>query len=191
MKYQIVQIPQQQEFVQVQGPDGPVTRKNINPAVEYPAGLVQCLYSERSGLYGVDPGKRVELWESTLGTATDNEIFSACPGLRDFVALRIRALVNETLLAIATPYQPAERETWPIQVTEAERWLADATAETPMIDAICAGRNISKAVLIGYIMDNTTAFRAASGMILGQQQALLERIYSVTTVAELLAVKWA
>jgi hypothetical protein len=59
-----------------------------------------------------------------------------------------------------------------------------------MIEAICAGRGIGKAELIGYVMDNTDLFRAASGMILGMQQALLMRIYTAATVDELLAVSW-
>jgi hypothetical protein len=189
--YTIVQLPQiTPQYVVVDGANGPESRLNPGTARQKPLGGVRVLYADYSGLYDNDPTKRVELWEDTAGTATDAEIFAACPGLRDDRAARIRAEGNTRLLAIANPYQPSERETWPVQMSEAEAWLKDSTAPTPMIDAIATGRRIDKSILITYIMDNTNLFRQASGIILGQQQSLLVAIYSAATVDTLMAVVW-
>jgi hypothetical protein len=189
--YTIIQLPKiTPQYVVVDGPNGTESRLNPGEARPKPAGGVRVLYADYSDLYGNDPTKRVELWEDTAGTATDAEIFDACPGLRDDRAARIRAEGNTRLLAIANPYQPSERETWPVQMSEAEAWLKDSNAATPMVNAIAAGRSIDKSLLITYIMENTNVFRQASGVILGQQQALLMTIYSATTVDALLAVVW-
>jgi hypothetical protein len=189
--YTIVPLPKvTPQYIVVQGPHGPETVLNPGPARIKPTGGVQILFADYSGIYGDDTTKRVELWEATNGTATDGEIFAACPGLRDDRAVRIRAEGNARLLAIANPYQPSERETWPVQISEAEAWLKDTNAATPMIDAIVSGRGIDKSLLITYIMDNTNLFRQASGIILGQQQALLVQIYTAATVEALLAVVW-
>jgi hypothetical protein len=189
--YVVVQIPKiTPQYVVVQGPH--ITETVLNPGTERnpPLGAVRLIYSDVSGLYGDDPTKRVELWESTAGTASDAEIFAACTGLTAWKEAEIRAAGNAKLLAIATPYQPAERETWAIQISEAEKWLLDNTAATPMIDAIYLGRAIPKSILVSYIMENNSLFRQASGAILGQQQALLERARSATTINELLGVTW-
>ena len=187
--YVVVQLQQiTPEYVVVQGAGTTENRRNPGAARVKPFGGVQLLYADYSGLYGTEATKRIELWETTGVASTDAEIFAACPGLRDDRAARIRAEGNTRLLAIANPYQPSERETWPVQMSEAEAWLKDNTAVTPMVDAIAAGRSIDKATLVSYIMENTNLFRQASGAILGQQQALLVRIYSITTVAELMAL---
>jgi hypothetical protein len=177
-------------FIEVDGPHGLVNRLNPGPERQTPPGGIRCVYSDLTGLYGDDPAKRIELWEASSGSDSDVDIFAACAGLRDWQAGLIRAGGNTRLLAIANPYQPAERETWAVQMTEAEAWLADNNNTTPMIDAICAGRGIDKPTLVGYIMANTNLFRQASGGILGIQQALLMEIYTAPTVDALLAVEW-
>lgn len=187
--YTIVRIPKvEPQYVVVSGPKGLVTR--LNPGQwPKPRGNGP-IYQDVSGLYGDDQAKRVQLWDDPSGTATDAEIFAACEGLRDWKAAQIRAEGNARLLKIAQPYQAAERETWAVQLGEAEKWLADQTAPTPMVDAIAAGRGIDKQLLISYIIANTNLFRAVSGAILGQQQALLTQVYEAPTVAALLAVAW-
>lgn len=188
--YSIVQIPKvTPEYVVVAGPHGPVSRRNPG-SWQRPATGQQRVYQDITGLNGDDPTRRVELWRTTDGTATDAEIFTACPGLRDHVAALIRAEGNARLLAVASPYQPAERETWSIQVAEAAAWRADSSAATPMTDAIAAARGVAKATLVGWIEEMDVNYRAACGAILGTQQKLLEQVYTATTVDALLAVTW-
>ena len=172
------------------GPHGLVERKNPGTPPSYPKTFVKCVYSDTSDRYGDDYTRRTELWEDTAGTATDEQIFAACPRLRDVKAQEIRLVGAFRLNQLAEPYQPAERDTWPTQLKEAEAFQADPEAVTPMLDAIAAGRGIEKATLVTLVMGNANLFRVKSGEILGQQQALLDRVYATQSVEELLAVKW-
>ena len=107
----------------------------------------------------------------------------------------IRAEGAARLLAIAGTYQGPERETWAIQAREAREWLADNTVATPMLSAIAAGRGIDMQTMVDMVMGNVTAFEAASGAILGQQQALLDQLWALAadpaaTLDQLAAVRW-
>lgn len=190
-RYSIFIIPKiAEEYITVNGPNGPVRRKNISVNPVYPSTFVRCVYTDESDLYGDDPTRRTQLWEDAEGTATDAEIFAACPRLRDWQAGQIRQTGAFRLNQLAEPYQPAERDTWATQMTEAERYLADPAAETPMLNAIAAGRGIPLAELVTLVMGNADLFRMFSGQILGQQQALLDIIYRTQSVEEMLAVQW-
>lgn len=170
------------------GNPAPVTVQDVDgpriilqpPQVVRPASFRALIHTEG----------HVELWDDTEGTADDSAIFYSCPGLRDARAAIIRRVGNERLEALANPYMSNERLTWPIQQQEAEAWRSDPTALTPMLDAIAANRGTTKPELVELVMGNVELFRTMSGQILGQQQALLDRIYSVQTVDELLAVAW-
>ncbi len=52
-----------------------------------------------------------------------------------------------------------------------------------MLSAIAAGRGIALADLVAKVMANVEAFEAASGAILGQQQALLDALAAVDPAA--------
>ncbi len=95
----------------------------------------------------------------------------------------VRAGGARRLAALAGDYAPAERETWDTQQREARAWLADNAAPTPMLSAIAAGRGIALADLVAKVMANVEAFEAASGAILGQQQALLDALAAVDPAA--------
>lgn len=103
----------------------------------------------------------------------------------------IRTEGNRRLNTLARPYQPAERETWATQLAEAEAWTADNAAPTPMVDQIAAARGVGKATLVGLILGNANLFRAESGRILGQQQAILDRLWASQTVEEITTIAWA
>jgi len=103
--------------------------------------------------------------------------------LLELAKKRVRGEGANRLKALATPYRPEERETWADQQAEARAHLADPSAETPMLDALAAGRGISKAELAGKILANANAFKAASGAILGKQQAALDALAALPETA--------
>jgi len=105
------------------------------------------------------------------------------PQLIDRAKKRARGEGAKRLLALARPYRPEERETWADQQAEAKAYLADAAAETPLLDALAAGRGISKAELAVKIMENVSAFKSASGTILGKQQAALDALAALPETA--------
>lgn len=93
-----------------------------------------------------------------------------------FVENQIRLKGEQKLLAIQHPYSDSEAKTWDTQLTEAEAFTANPLADTPLINNLAVGRGITKADLVGKIMENANLFRMASGAILGQQQKLLDRL---------------
>lgn len=122
------------------------------------------------------------------------------PSTRGWILNTVKAKKDQSMLVrqigarllndLASPYAPEERDTWAIQAKEAEAYLVDNSASTTMIDAIATARGISKDDLVLKIMENNNLFRAASGMILGKQQALLDAIEAATTLEEIQAAAW-
>ena len=79
------------------------------------------------------------------------------------------------LSALEAAYPQKERDTWPQQVIEARAYLADNLAATPLLDAMLTTKpNTTKAVLVGKIMTNYTAYSALVGAALGQMQTTLD-----------------
>lgn len=191
MNYQLFTYPQvTPKYITVNGATGPKTVLNAGPAVTLPSGIL--VYKPANyDIYAADPAQRTILYETTGDGSASADIFASCPGLRDWKAGLIRAEGNRRLETVATPYMVNERFTWQDQKEEAIAFQADPMALTPMIDAIAANRGITKAALVGLIMGNADLFRTLAGTLLGQQQALLDRIYSVTDIAEFMAITWA
>ncbi|HEX9078095.1 MAG TPA: hypothetical protein VF795_00825 [Desulfuromonadaceae bacterium] len=155
-----------------------------------PPTFAQLIWSDTSDLYGADPTRRVELWRDVAGVATYREILAACPGLLPWMEGQIRAEGDRRLIALASPYGDRERETWPYQRAEALAWRADNTVPTPYCDAIAGGRGVSREVFIPKVLEVSDLFTQASTAILGQQQALIDRISAATDMDTLLAIAW-
>lgn len=188
MRYTIRIREQIPEFVTVQGVAGLENIRNNLAVIPNPPSFRALLYSDLSGIHGDDPTKRVELWDDLEGTATDAEVFSACPGLRDFLAYQIRLIGDKKLKEeVAKPYLDGEQKTWPQQQKEAEGY---PNIPTPMINAMAWERRISVFEMIAKIKENADKFPAASGTILGIQQRLLDQIYATQSVDELFSVVW-
>lgn len=174
------------------GKGNPVERKNLGTPPVYPPTFVgkKPVYADTSDIHGDDYTRRTELWEDSAGTASDEQIYAACPRIRDDLAAQIRLVGNYRLGMLATPYMDRERETWTIQMMEAMAVDADPAAATPYIDGIAAARGIPREQLLEYVMGNVRLYLPASAAILGQQQALLDKIYSEQSVEKLLATTW-
>jgi len=77
-----------------------------------------------------------------------------------------------------------EKDTWEEQKREAFGWTADEDYQTPIIDILCAGRNIEKSVFVQKIINNVTAYNTKLANLLLEQQLLEERIKSCVTIAD-------
>lgn len=86
----------------------------------------------------------------------------------------VRARYAEQMAAVAAPYKPEERETWFTQLKEADEWLANNTAPTPLLTAMATARGITVAVMVAKVKENDALFRQAIGTLLGQQQRELD-----------------
>jgi len=82
-----------------------------------------------------------------------------------------------TLMAqVVSPYTQIERETWFTQLSEANMYLADPTAVTPLITAMATQRNVLLSDLVTWIKENEAAYRTAIGTLLGMQQKELDEL---------------
>ena len=63
-------------------------------------------------------------------------------------------------------------------------YAADPTASTPLLSALAESRGISLPDLVERVLAKADAFAVASGSIIGQRQALEDRLDACTTLEE-------
>ena len=102
---------------------------------------------------------------------------------------RLHRLVNEQyaqrMNAVALPYPQYERESWPIQLQEAQSLVADPAAATPWIDACAAQRGLERSELAQRILSKDAAYRFISGQLTGARQAHEDAIEALQDLADL------
>ncbi|NVO00021.1 MAG: hypothetical protein HXX17_11900 [Geobacteraceae bacterium] len=182
--------PQLPEYVTVNGPYG--QELIINPAqASAPAGLgKEICRPDNYSPYSTDPARRTRVFADTNGTATSPDLFTACPQIRAAKEREIRSGGSIRLLALTQPYSGEERESWDQQADEAALYQTDNNCPCSMIRDMASTRGIPLALMAQKILENATLFKSASGQILGYQQKLIDRIYSETDFARLLAIGW-
>lgn len=126
-----------------------------------------------------------------IGDATDAEINTIYPDLVAQKRSRIRANGAKLLTNIAGEYMPEERETWTEQKAQALAYLADNTADVPMLQAFADGRGIPVSLLAQGIIDNNALFQIASGQVMGAMYTLLDQIAAATDLQTALNIEWS
>ena len=87
------------------------------------------------------------------------------------------ALAYEARMAvIATGYPPSERESWPVQTSEAYALVADPQASTPWIDAAASARGLDRLELAQRIAAKDAQYRVISGTLSGVRQRIEDQI---------------
>jgi hypothetical protein len=170
-----------------------VFRYNLNPNGEGPAGRLPAgsltgYYSEPyyygaamidnfDGLEGFNPEEitTVEFNNAVKNISPDGS--NTTPALvafqntvRDFYAQKMKDLV--------TPYTLEERETWFIQLKEAQDWTANNFSPTPMLTAIANARSSNVASMVEGVITKNTLYTTAVGTVLGEQQAVIESLWT-------------
>lgn len=114
--------------------------------------------------------------------------------LRQAAIERVNAAYTEHTGQIAQGYPDYERESWPVQIEEANARLADEMAETPWIDAAASMRGITSLELARRIKANDIAYRKIHGALSGIRQGLEDRINVVPddehAAAAFAAIQW-
>lgn len=93
----------------------------------------------------------------------------------------VRNKYSVLMEAVVKPYSPQERETWFIQVEEAKKYIANPNinvSEIPFIKAILDQRGISLIDISTNIVNKNTEYRTAVGTLLGEQQKLIETLWT-------------
>ena len=100
--------------------------------------------------------------------------------MKKVVADRFSERYKELMVDAST----LEKDTWEEQKREAFGWLADNDYQTPIIDILSNGRNITKSVFVQKIIDNVTTYNTKLANLLLEQQLLEEKIKSCVTIAD-------
>lgn len=122
--------------------------------------------------------------------AWDSAVPEPMEPLRAAARARINASYNEATDALAAGYPYRERESWHVQVSEAQALLADGDAETPWIDAAAAQRGIERVDLAQRIQTNDQQYRLIHGTLSGIRQGLEDAITAASTANEINAINW-
>lgn len=97
---------------------------------------------------------------------------------------------TQSMQQITSGYPADEIASWGKQETEARAFSANATALTPLVDALSAARGVAKAELVTRIITKADLFATVSGQLIGKRQGLEDSIDSVTTKTALAAIVW-
>lgn len=92
---------------------------------------------------------------------------------RDRYDTAVREEAARRLSIAVGPYTPEERDTWPVQISAAEKVLKDGGG-SPILEPLAQARGISVKVMAQLVLEKSAAFEAASGEILAAQKTLLE-----------------
>jgi len=96
--------------------------------------------------------------------------------LRLDLAATLESVYERRMQAISAGYPPSERESWPVQISEAAALLADPNAQTPWIDAAAAARGLDRLELARRIAAKDAQYRVVSGTLSGVRQRIEDQI---------------
>ena len=100
----------------------------------------------------------------------------------------INAAADRAIATLTATYPDREISTFDKQESEARAYAADATASTPLLSALAQARGIPLDELVRRVLAKADAFAVASGSIIGQRQALEDRLDVCTTVEEVQSI---
>ena len=100
----------------------------------------------------------------------------------------INAAADSAIAMLTATYPNREIATFDKQEAEARAYAADPTASTPLLSALSQARGIELPELVRRVIAKADAFAVASGSIIGQRQALEDRLDACTTMEEVRAI---
>ena len=100
----------------------------------------------------------------------------------------INTVADKALKALTTTYPDREISTFDKQEAEARAYMADPTAPTPLLSALAKARGLSMDELVKRVIAKADAFATASGYIIGQRQALEDRLDTCKTLEEVQSI---
>lgn len=100
----------------------------------------------------------------------------------------INTAADRTIAALTDTYPDREIATFDKQEAEARAYTADPAAPTPLLSALSQARGVPLDELARRVLVKAAAFAVASGSIIGQRQALEDRLNTCATVEEVEAL---
>ena len=146
--------------------------KQVDPMGPQPAGAVYGeLPAAQAGHTRMWRGEWVQVLDAEVPTVAAPTTISA-----DVLRLALTAEYERRMQAIAAGYPPSERESWPVQTSEAYSLLADPQASTPWIDAAASARGLDRLELAQRIVAKDAQYRVFSGTLSGVRQRIEDQI---------------
>lgn len=110
----------------------------------------------------------------------------------EIVLKAINAACERDIAAIQASYPASEVLSWPKQEAEARSYAADASAATPLLDALAEARGIDKAELARRVILKADAFAQYSGTVIGKRQGLEDALNALpdATAEQIAAIAW-
>lgn len=137
------------------------------------------------------------VWEEPIAPADDRFYFDGDVTrprppemVRPIVLAAVNAACDGAISSVKVGYPPTEVESWPKQESEARAYVKSNSAPTPMLDALCAAREITKADLVARIIAKADAFAVIVGGYVGKRQKLEGLIDEAADLDTLLAIIW-
>lgn len=100
----------------------------------------------------------------------------------------INAAADRAIATLTATYPDREISTFYKQESEARAYAADVTASTSLLSALAQARGIPLDELVRRVLAKADTFAVASGSIIGQRQALEDRLDVCTTVEEVQSI---
>lgn len=143
----------------------------------------------------VQPDEWLELWKEVNAYAeahpecvTEEQPYvPPVPTLEEVKTAKlseINAAADRAIATLTATYPDREISTFDKQESEARAYAADPTASTPLLSALAQARGVPLDELVRRVLAKADAFAVASGSIIGQRQALEDRLDACTTLED-------
>lgn len=133
-------------------------------------------------------GKWYQTWVLESVTHTPEEEAERLAEAKSTKLSEINTVTDATIAVLTETYPDREIATFDKQESEARAYVADPMSSTPFLSALAAARGIELADLVQRVITKADAFTSASGYIIGQRQALEDRLDAAQTVDDVRAV---
>lgn len=100
----------------------------------------------------------------------DNKIVKEERNDTNYLLSKVNQDFTNSVNSLTTSIPKDEIATWTKQENEARAWLIDNNTPTPLIDAICSSRGVSKEYLVSKIIEKADAYTVAIGTLTGIRQ---------------------
>jgi hypothetical protein len=111
--------------------------------------------------------------ETRVDPQTVEDVKAERAEARARILASVVAEASRRLEAMASAYDRTERETWPVQIGEANALQADPNAPAPMLRALAGNDQAAVMALADKVLQLSNAFAATSGAIMRARNLLL------------------
>ena len=133
-------------------------------------------------------GKWYQTWVLESVTHTPEEEAERLADAKSTKLSEINTVTDATIAVLTETYPDREIATFDKQESEARAYVADPMSSTPFLSALAVARGIPLSDLVRRVITKADDFAVASGSIIGQRQALEDRLDACTTVEEVEAI---